>query len=445
MWGEQMKEKRGLFESIFGKKPPQQSDGGYTEYKLLNSYQSNFVPFSGNAWEVNTVRAAIHSFARRAARVQPRHIRKGDGKLQDVESSSLNYILQYQPNPLTTAYKFYYRAAAQYKLYNNAFIFPVWNEYTGKLEAMYNINAQEIKLLEYKGELFLKFRFYNGKTYTFPYTDIIHIGSMFADNELFGSNNEALMPVLKTANTFNQSMSKFAELVAVVRGILKVAASTKNEDLKSRRDDFIRDNLKMENNGAGVIVTDNKYDYTPINDKQTPLPQGQLLYVKGEIYDYFGTNEAIVQNKATPEQEDDFYEGEIKPFYMQLEQAFTICFFTRKERGFGNLIVAEGNKLQYAKLSDKLAAVKYLSEIGGLMLDQALVTLGFPPIGGEEGKRRVQTLNMVNAAKADEYQLGDKAKEKNAAQEDDEDGDGAAQGAANGAASSGENNTEEDE
>lgn len=426
MWGEKMKERRGLFEAIFGRKP--QTLDGYTEYKLLNSYQSNFVPFSGNAWEVNTVRAAIHSFARRAARVQPRHIRKGDGKLLDVESSSLNYILQYQPNPLTTAYKFYYRVAAQYKLYNNAFIFPVWNEYTGKLEALYNINAQEIKLLEYKGELFLKFRFYNGKTYTFPYADIIHIGSMFADNELFGSNNEALMPVLKTANTFNQSMSKFAELVAVVRGILKIAASTKNEDLNARRDDFIRDNLKMENNGAGVIVTDNKYEYTPIQDKQTPLPQGQLLYIKAEIYDYIGTNEAIVQNKATPEQEDDFYEGEIRPFFMQLEQAFTNCFFTRKERGYGNLIVAEGNKLQYAKLSDKLAAVKYLSEIGGLMLDQALVTLGFPPIGGEEGKRRVQTLNMVNADKADEYQLGDKGKEKtppeDGTEEDDEGNDG---------------------
>lgn len=405
MWGEAMKEKRGLFEAIFGKKT--QTAKSYAEYKLLNSYQSTFIPFSGNAWEVNTVRAAIHSFARRAARVQPRHIRRGDGKLQDVEGSNLNYILQYQPNPLTTAYKFYYRLAAQYKLYNNAFILPVWNEYTGKLEALYNINAQEIKLLEYQDELYLKFRFYGGKTYTFPYTDIIHIGSMLADNELFGSNNNALMPVLRTADTFNQSMSKFAELVAVVRGILKIAASTKNEDLKSRRDDFIRDNLKMENNGAGVIVTDNKYEYTPITDKQTPLPQGQLQYIKTEIYDYLGTNEAIVQNKATPEQEDDFYDGEIKPFYMQLEQGFTNCLFTKKERGFGNEIVAEGNKLQYARLSDKLAAVKYLSEIGGLMLDQALVTLGFPPIGGEEGKRRVQTLNMVNAEKADEYQLGD--------------------------------------
>ena len=428
-----MKEKRGLFETIFGKKENNQN--GYTEYKLLNSYQSNFVPFSGNAWEVNTVRAAIHSFARRAATVQPRHIRRGDGKVLDVESSSINNILQKQPNPLTTAYKFYYRIAAQYKLYNNSFIFPVWNEITSKLEAMYNINAQEIKLLEYQGELFLKFRFYNGKTYTFPYTDIIHIGSMFADNELFGSNNEALIPVLKTANTFNQSMSKYAELVTVVRGILKVATTTKSEDLKARRDDFIRDNLKMENNGAGVIVTDNKYEYTPIQDKQIPLPQGQLQYIKTEIYDYLGTNEAIVQNKATPDQEDDFYEGEIKPFYMQLEQAFTNCFFTRKERGFGNEIVAEGNKLQYAKLSDKLAAVKYLSEIGGLMLDQALVTLGFPPIGGEEGKRRVQTLNMVNAAKADEYQLGEKNKKEAPPEEEPNNGD----------EPKGENDEEEDE
>lgn len=418
MWGETMKEKRGLFEAIFGKKT--QDTKGYAEYKLLNSYQSNFIPFSGNAWEVSEVRAAVHSFARRAATVQPRHIRRGDGKLLDVESSSLNNILQFKPNPTTTAYKFYYRMAVQYKLYNNAFAFPVWSEATGKLEAIYCINASEISLLEYQGELFCKFRFINGKSYTFPYADIIHIGSMFADNDIFGSDNEALTPVLKTANTFNQSMGKFAELVAVVRGILKVQASTKSEDLNARRDDFIRDNLKMENNGAGVIVTDNKYDYTPITDKQTPLPVGQLQYIKDEIYDYFGTNDAIVQNKATPEQEEDFYEGEIEPFYVQLAQAFTNCLFSKKERGFGNEITVEGNKLQFARTADKLAVVKYLSEIGGLMLDQALTTLGYPPIGGEEGKRRVQTLNVVNAEKADEYQLGSDNKPKEPPPENDD-------------------------
>ena len=399
-----MKERRGLFEAIFGKKP--QKTDGYTEYKLLNSYQSNFVPFSGNAWEVNMVRAAVHSFARRAATVQPRHIRRGDGKVLDVESSTYNNILQFKPNPTTTAYKFYYRLAAQYKLYNNAFAYPVWNEATGRLEAIYNINAQEITLLDHEGELFCKFRFNNGKSYIFPYADLVHIGSMFADNDVFGSDNGALMPVLKTANTFNQSMSKFAELVAVVRGILKVQASTKNEDLNRRRDDFIRDNLKMESNGAGVIVTDAKYDYTPITDKTTPIPATQLAYVKEEIYDYLGVSKEIVENTATPQQEQAFYSGEIAPFFRRLSQAFSNVLFTEREFGYGNRIVFSANSVQFATLPEKVTAAKFLTEIGAATLDQILTMFDMPTIGGEEGARRVQTLNMVNAKLADKYQTG---------------------------------------
>ena len=396
---------------IFGKKKP--DDINATDaFKLLNTWQSQFIPFSGNAWDVSTVRAAIHSFARRAAKIQPRHIRRADGKISDAPSG-LNNLLQFRPNPLSTAYKFYYRIAAQYKLYNNAFIYPVWGK-TGKLEALYNINANTINLVEYNGELFCNFRFMNGNQYTFPYTDFIHIGSMFADNDIFGDSNKAILPVLDTADKLEQSMAKSAELVAVVRGILKYSAVAKNEDLNKRRDEFIKDNLRMEHNGAGVIVTDNKYEYTPINDKQTPIPQGQLTHVKSEIYDYFGTNEDIVQNKATLEQEDCFYEGEIKPFMIQLQQAFTNCIFSDRERGCGNEIVAEGDKLQFAKMSDKLSAVKHLSDMGAITLDQALVTLGFPAIGGEEGSRRVQTLNMINATRADEYQLGDEEQDKKA-------------------------------
>ena len=207
-------------------------------------------------------------------------------------------------------------------------------------------------------------------------------------------------------------MSKFAELVAVVRGILKFSATSKTEDLKARRDDFIRDNLRMENNGAGVIVTDQKYDYTPITDKQTPIPTGQLAYIKSEIYDYFGTNEDIVQNKETPEQASAYYNGEIKPFFEQLTQAFTNGLFTGKEPAYGNEIIFEGNSLQNEKLSDKTNTLKFLAEIGAITIDGVLLAYNMAPIGGEMGARRVQTLNMVNAEKADKYQLGEDNKPK---------------------------------
>lgn len=201
-------------------------------------------------------------------------------------------------------------------------------------------------------------------------------------------------------------MSKFAELVAVIRGILKVSNAVKNEDLNRRRDDFVRDNLRMENNGAGIVVTDSKYDYTPLNDKTTPIPANQLEYIKTEIYDYLGVSKEIVENTATPQQEQAFYSGEIAPFFRKLTQAFTNVLFTEREIGHGNRIIFAANSVQFATLPEKVTAAKFLTEIGAATLDQILTMFDMPTIGGEEGARRVQTLNMVNAKLADKYQTG---------------------------------------
>ena len=398
--------KRGLFAAIFGKDKTYQTA---TQYTLLNSNQTVFVPFSGKAYDINTVRASVDAFARRAAKVKPRHIRRSDVDFINVSKSRYNRLIQFRPNPYTSAYKFYYRIATQYKIYNNAFVYPVWNTVTGELEALYNVNAYAVELVSVGGEMYCKMRFATGNVYTCPYADLIHISRHNNDNDVFGDNNKPITPVLQTADTFNQSMGKLAELVAVIRGILKVSQVTKDADLNRRRDEFIRDNLKIENNGSGVIVTDNKYEYTPITDKQTPIPTGQLEYVKGEIYDYFGVNEAIVQNKETPEQASAFYNGEIAPFYEQLSQAFTNALFSGREFGYGNEIIFEGNSLQNEKLSDKTAALKFLADIGAITVDNVLLTYNMSPLGGSEGARRVQTLNMVNAALADQYQLGDSA------------------------------------
>lgn len=275
-----------------------------------------------------------------------------------------------------------------------------------KEEALYPINAQYFELLEYMGTLYCRFTFATGATYICEYSRIIHVRRHFLEHDIFGDGNKPLDTALKTANTLNQSMSKFAELVAVIRGILKVSNAVKTEDLNRRRDDFIRDNLRMENNGAGVIVTDAKYDYTPITDKTTPIPATQLAYVKEEIYDYLGVSKEIVENTATPQQEQAFYSGEIAPFFRRLSQAFSNVLFTEREFGYGNRIVFSANSVQFATLPEKVTAAKFLTEIGAATLDQILTMFDMPTIGGEEGARRVQTLNMVNAKLADKYQTG---------------------------------------
>ena len=373
--------KRGLFQSIFGGKSEKNKD--FHAYKLLSSWESTFVPYSGNMWDINTVRSAVDAFARRASTAQPRHVRQSAETTVAV-NDYIDRVLQFRPNPYMTAADFYYKLAAQYKVYNNAIAYPVFDE-TGRLTAVYPINAQYFELLEYMGTLYCRFTFATGATYICEYSRIIHVRRHFLEHDIFGDGNKPLDTALKTANTLNQSMSKFAELVAVIRGILKVSNAVKTEDLNRRRDDFIRDNLRMENNGAGVIVTDAKYDYTPITDKTTPIPATQLAYVKEEIYDYLGVSKEIVENTATPQQEQAFYSGEIAPFFRRLSQAFSNVLFTEREFGYGNRIVFSANSVQFATLPEKVTAAKFLTEIGAATLDQILTMFDMPTIGGEEG------------------------------------------------------------
>lgn len=391
---------RGLFESIFGKHST--SGSNLPAFRLLSSYDSSFTPFNGRAWDIGTVRSAVDAWARNAAKIQPRHIRRAGGRRETVHDG-LERILQTRPNPYMTAYAFYYRVAAQFVVYNNAFILPVFDG--GKLTALYPINASRVDLVEDMGGMYARLTFATGNVYTVPYEHLVHLRRHYLDNDIFGDDNRPLLPALETANAFNQSMSKFAKLVSVIRGVLEAMTVTKQEDLKARRDEFVRDNFSMEANGSGVIITDSKHKYTPIQQKETPIPTGQLEFVRREIYDYFGMNEAIVQNKATPEEMDAFYRGQLVPFYMQLAQGLTNAIFTEREQSFGNEVLCEMDRIQFETLDKRVEAAQFLTNIGALELDQVLEVFGFPPIGGEEGKRRVQTLNMVNAAIADKYQL----------------------------------------
>lgn len=399
-----MKERRSLFQTIFGSKGREQGKD-YSVYRLLSSWESTFTPYSGNAWDINTVRSAVDAFARRVSTAQPRHVRQ-TGETTEAVHDSLERILQFRPNRYMTASELYYKLAAQYMVYNNALAYPVFDD-AGRLLEIYPINAQQIELLEYMGNMYCRFRFATGNSYICEYSRLIHIRRHYLENDIFGDSNRPIDSVLKTANTFNQSMGKFAELVAVIRGILKVSNALKNEDLNKRRDDFVRDNMRVENNGAGIIVTDAKYDYTPLQDKTTPIPSAQLNYIKDEIYDYYGASKAIVQNTATPAEESAYYNGEIAPFFRKLTQAFSTVLFSAREFGHGNRIVFAANSVQFATLSDKVNAAKFLVEIGAATLDQVLTMFDMPTIGGEAGSRRVQTLNMVNATLADKYQTGD--------------------------------------
>lgn len=392
---------RGLFKTIFGEKDPPkkqiQDATSFNMYSLLNTFNSIYTVNTGNAWDMDIVRSAVDAYCRNFAKLKAKHTKVGNTK------SKLEKLLNYRPNPLMEAYSFYYKIAANLKLTNNSFIYPEYSD-TGELVALWPLMSNQIELLEYQNQLYLKFVFRTGRLKVLPYEEIIHIRGQFFDHDIFGSKNYALRPALDTVIAINQGVSNSAKMINSIRGILSAKITSKDEDLKKARNKFVENNFKISENGSGIVVTDAKMDYTPINEKTTPLQADQLSYAKNAIYDYFGVNEQIVQNKFSEEEWNAFYEGAIEPVAIQMSQCFTNALFTDNERNFGNEITFEANRLQYASNATKVSVVKELAPLAVLMIDDVREMFNLAPLPNGEGQKTLQSLNYINSNIADQYQ-----------------------------------------
>ena len=401
---------RGLFKTIFGEKDPpkkqMQDATSFNMYSLLNTFNSIYTVNTGNAWDMDIVRSAVDAYCRNFAKLKAKHTKVGNTK------SKIEKLLNYKPNPLMEAYSFYYKTAANLKLTNNAFIYPEYSD-TGELVALWPLMSNQIELLEYQNQLYLKFVFRTGRLKVLPYEQIIHIRGQFFDHDIFGSKNYALRPALDTVIAINQGVSNSAKMINSIRGILSAKISSKDEDLKKARNKFVENNFKISENGSGIVVTDAKMDYTPINEKTTPLQADQLSYAKNAIYDYFGVNEQIVQNKFSEEEWNAFYEGAIEPVAIQMSQCFTNALFTENERNFGNEITFEANRLQYASNNTKVNVVEKLAPLAVLMIDDVREMFNLAPLPNGEGQKTLQSLNYINSSIADQYQSNNQTTVKN--------------------------------
>lgn len=397
------KERRSLFNMIFGGNKPRQPTGQATQLKMMNGYIPIFSQFGNEAYASDIVRAAIDAIARNAAKLQPKHIRRDANGNVTIINDSIETLLSVQPNPFMNAYSFRYKVITQLYMQNNAFIY-IGLDANGNIKGFYPINASTTQFLEYNGEIFAKFMFMSGDYITVPYTDLIHLRRFFYKDDIFGETNDyALYPTLELIHTTDQGIINAIKTSAFIRGILKFTQILKRQDKKDRTKDFMDDYMNINNNG-GVASVDGSMDYVDLKSEPKMVNALQMDAIEQRIYKYFGISKEIVTSNYTEVQWNAFYESILEPISIQMSQEFTAKMFTDREQGFGNEVIFEANKLQYASNATKVAVGTFLTNIGAASLDQILDMFNMPTIGGEEGSRRVQTLNMVNAKKADAYQ-----------------------------------------
>ena len=364
----------GLFDKIFKRPEPRGDPQGY--FKTLTAYSPVFTTWGGKIYESELVRAAINA---RAV-----HISKLRVQVQGSAKPKLQTKLRTGPNEWQTWGQFLYRLSTILDVNNTAFIVPVMDDYL-EPSGMYPVLPSQCEILQYGGEPWLRYEFRTGQ---FASIELKYCGIMTKfqyEDDFFGASNAALRPTMELINVQNQGIGEAVKSASTFRFMAKLNNFTAPKDLAKERDRFTRDNL--QNGEGGLLLFPSTYsEIQQIKSNPYVVDAEQMKLIQTNVYNYFGVNEDVLQNRAYGDKWSAFYEGAIEQFAIQFSDVATKMIFTERERASGSFLIATANRLQYMSNTEKLNVSAQMADRGIMNRDEIREIWNLPPLPNGQGQ-----------------------------------------------------------
>lgn len=388
----------GILDKLFPNRKQQENKElmeGY--FKTLSAYTPSFTTYNGGIYEMELTRAAINAKATAISKLKP--------EFTGGAYSSLAKRLQFKPNPYMDTTKFLYRLATILSVNTTAFIIPLYGEDMRTIVGYYPLLPQNTEVIEVRGDPWLRYTFANGQKAAIELEAVGILTNYQFENDFFGDGNEPLMPTLQLMDIQKQGMQEAVKQSANIRFMAKLGQTVRPDDLEREQKMFSKQNLSADNQ-SGVMMFDAKYsDVKQIESKPFVIDDKQTEQIKQNVFNYFGINEDILQNKFSEDTWNAFYEGSIEPFAIQLGLVMTNMTFTDKEIAHGNQIMWTANRLQYASNKTKLEMSTQLLDRGVLTINQVNEIWNLPPV--EDGDKRFIRREYVDVENLDKEMEGD--------------------------------------
>ena len=366
----------GLKELLFPKREEQKKELelAHSSFKMLNGYVPVFRTWSGEIYESQFVKSAIDSRAR--------HISKLAVTIEGKTQSELLTRLKKKPNKFHTWSQFLYRVSTILDVQNTAFIIPLRDKY-GQTIGIYPLCPVSYELVQTNtGELWLRFTLKGNEKTAERLSDVGILTKYQYKSDFFGDSNNALNETMELITIQRQGIEEYSKNANSFRFMAKLTNFSKIEDLALERERFDVETFQKKN-GGGLLLFPNTYnEIKQITSQSYVVDTEQLKLIERNVYDYFGVNENIIQNKAHGDEFSAFYEGAIEPFSIQLSEVLTFMLFTEREVAFGSGICFTSNRIQYMNNADKLNVSRDLLDRGVISLNEAREIWQLPPIDG---------------------------------------------------------------
>ena len=358
----------GLFEKIFPKSA--QTKTARQSFRTFTAYQPRFTSWNGMLYESDLVRAAVHAKAK--------HVGKLQIQVMGSAKPTLRTRLTAGPNEWQTWGQFLYRLSTILDMQNTAFIVPV-SDMFGNVTGIYPLLPSACEIVEYQGTEFLRYQFSSGSHASIPMRECGIMTKFQYRDDFFGERNDALASTMDLIHIQNQGIAEGVKNSVTYRFAARVSNFTKSDDLANERKRFTAENLSGED--RGILLFPNTYqDIKQIDSKPFVADPEQMKLIQTNVYNYFGVNEDVLQNKAVGDNWSAFSEGEIEVFAIQFSDVVSKMLYTAKERSMGSGIMATANRLQYMTNADKLNVSRDMADRGLMMIDEIRAIWNLPPL-----------------------------------------------------------------
>lgn len=388
----------GLFEKLFGPKQVKAAQEANTYFKSLTAYEPHFHTWDGSIYEAALVRAAIDARAR--------HISKLKVEIIGTAQPELQTRLRQKPNKWQTWSQFLYRASTILDMKNTLVITPIYDTYM-RVIGYWPILPESIDVIDHGGEAWLRFRFRDQHTAAEKMKNCIVMTKFQYESDFFGADNNALLPTMRLIGLQDQAIEEAIKNGASFRFMAKLSNFLNDSDLKKERARFVENNFRGDE--GGLLLFPNTYaDIRQINSQPYTINEAEQEDIRTAVYNYFGVNTDILQNKAYGDSWAAFYEGAIEPFAIQFSECMTHAAFTEREIAQGTQIMATANRLQYMSTAEKLNVSRDLADRGILNRDEVREIWNLPPLPDGEGQAYIIRGEYTNADEKVNGTEGDK-------------------------------------
>ena len=365
-----------LFDWLFGNRPKEKER--FEQFTMLTGHEPRFVHFTGDIYESELVRASINALAT--------HISKLNVQTFGAAKPALQRKLAHGPNEFQTWSQFLARAATIYYNANTLFITPVWDEY-GEISGIFTPVPERCEIVQFNNVPYLRYEFSRGQKAAVELEYCGIMTRMQYKNDFFGESNRALIPTMDLIKIQDQGIKEGVQSAATYRFMAKLNNFSKAEDLANERKRFTKENLASDVGNNGLLLFPNTYtDIKQIESKPFTVDADQMKEIRDSVFEYFGVNEDVLQNKFDSDTWAAFYEGAIEPWAIQFSEVLTKMLFTFREQSQGNYVMATANRIQYMSNADKLSVSAQLLDRGLISLNEAREIWNLPPVDGGEAR-----------------------------------------------------------